>query len=107
MSIYVGNRSKNVFTADLEVPGVIALGRKDDDRLSGTNAADILHGGRDDDMLYGNAGNDVLKGGRGRDHLYGGAGDDTLKGGKGADRFVFDLDDGGFDRIKDFEPGKD
>jgi hypothetical protein len=30
-----------------------------------------------------------------------------LKGGPGADRFVFDLDDSGFDRIKDFDPGKD
>lgn len=111
MSIYLGNRGDNVFAASLGdtrvTPGVIAVGRWGDDSLSGTHNADILKGGRGDDILVGNGGDDLLKGARGKDTLYGGAGNDTLKGGYGADRFVFDLSDGGFDRITDFEPGKD
>lgn len=62
------------------------------------------------DRLWTGAGNDTLFGGEGSDFLSGGGGDDILygndsTGGDGAlDYFAFgDVQDGGTDRIKDFE----
>src|SRR5262249_47438503 len=62
------------------------------DRISGNDAANVIHGGggKDalwglggDDILYGDGGNDALFGGRGNDILFGGSGDDILVGGPG------------------------
>src|SRR5262249_50993066 len=62
------------------------------DRISGNDAANVIHGGggKDalwgvcgDDILDGHGGNDALFGGRGNDILFGGSGDDILVGGPG------------------------
>ncbi len=65
-----------------------------DDRLIGTNRADVIQGRNGDDTirggngsddLFGGNGNDVLSGGRGQDDVFGGRGADSLNGGQGAD----------------------
>ena len=56
------------------------------DRLAGSNGADILDGGAGNDELYGNVGADTLDGGAGDDRLDGHSGADTLDGGAGDDR---------------------
>lgn len=67
------------------------------ERVSGSNANDILTGsgvdnvmlGRDgDDFMYGLAGNDIIRGNIGNDFVDGGAGNDTLYGGDGIDRLA-------------------
>lgn len=77
------------------------------DRLYGGDGNDFLNGGADNDYLYGGAGNDTLFGDSGTDYLYGGAGNDILYGGAGGDYFVFELNGGTDDRIKDFVDGTD
>jgi len=66
---------------------VTASGTNGDDRIIGTNFADIIgaRGGDDvvsglrgSDSLYGNAGNDRIFGGLGEDELHGGYGNDAL-----------------------------
>lgn len=101
------------------------------DRLTGTNARDLMEGkggndvliglgGNDDldgdagnDTLYGGNGRDNMQGGLGRDTLYGGAGNDIISGdegndlmygGGGNDRFLFDSGEGD-DRISGFRAG--
>jgi len=63
------------------------------------------------DYLYGNEGRDTLYGQAGNDRLNGGPGADRLWGGKGADVFEFtsvsDSTATGFDKIYDFEQGRD
>ncbi len=61
------------------------VGTPDDDRLTGTDAADVvvLLGG--DDVFRGGAGNDVICGGAGADFLFGEDGNDRVFGGDGAD----------------------
>ncbi len=54
----------------------------------------------------GGGGRDDLEGGGGADKLNGGRGADELTGGGGADVFQFRSDDG-FDRITDFQQGRD
>ena len=53
------------------------------DKLSGTDAGEMIMGLGGDDTLYGGAGDDTLDGGAGDDLLVGGAGADTLMGGAG------------------------
>lgn len=64
------------------------------DTLTGSAAANVLHGGggsdvlnglNGDDRLYGAAGDDRINGGNHKDTLYGGADDDELLGGSGND----------------------
>lgn len=55
-------------------------GGKGNDRIHGTNGANLLEGGPGDDRIYGRGGRDVLIGDVGRDHLDGGAGNDLLYG---------------------------
>jgi Ca2+-binding RTX toxin-like protein len=66
-----------------------------DNRLRGTNGADLIDalGGSDrvnarkgDDVVNGGEGNDRLRGSKGDDVLNGDDDDDTLKGGKGVDQ---------------------
>lgn len=52
-------------------------------------------------------GDDIISAGAGDDVLYGGHNGDELTGGAGADRFLFNVDDFGYDRITDFTPGSD
>jgi Ca2+-binding RTX toxin-like protein len=69
--------------------------------------ADKVTGTRLNDHLEGLAGNDTIKAGAGRDTIEGGAGNDVLYGGQGRDSFVFDTEDYGTDRIKDFSTRED
>ena len=48
-----------------------------DQRLYGSNNADVLSGGAGNDTLYGNFGDDTLTGGTGNDYLSGGDNNDT------------------------------
>ncbi len=57
-----------------------------DDRLIGTNRADVINGRNGDDTIRGGNGSDDLFGGNGADVLSGGRGNDDLIGGRGADR---------------------
>lgn len=101
-------------------------GGADDDVLNGLGGADVLEGGEGDDdiraggsgdIINGGVGNDKIVGGNGKDLIFGGAGNDILTGGNGnaqgdglRDIFVFKTaanGGGGFDRIRDFENGKD
>ncbi|MBB3117732.1 calcium-binding protein [Pseudoduganella violacea] len=59
-----------------------------DDRVYGTDYADILSMGAGNDQAYGGGGNDDLKGDDGNDTLDGGAGKDTLTGGNGDDLLI-------------------
>jgi Ca2+-binding RTX toxin-like protein len=54
------------------------IGSGFNDRLDGTNTANVLGGGAGADSLYGYAGNDTLTGGAGNDVLDGGADIDTV-----------------------------
>ncbi len=63
-------------------------GGRGDDRLVGTNHADVLNGRGGDDTLYGQGGNDRLNGGAGDDYLLGGSGRDRLIGGPGRDVLI-------------------
>ena len=85
------------------------------DQLRGGAGRDKLNGGAGQDFVAGNGGADQLRGGGGRDDLEGGGGADTLNGGRGADeltggggRDLFQFKTGdGFDRITDFQQGRD
>ena len=85
------------------------------DELRGGAGRDKINGGAGEDFVAGNGGADQLRGGGGRDDLEGGGGADRLNGGRGADeltggggRDVFQFKTGdGFDRITDFQQGRD
>ncbi len=81
-------------------------GNNGNDRMRGGDGGDTLRGGSDNDMIFGDGGNDKLYGDSGNDMLFGGIGNDTLRGGGGKDIFVFEKNEG-YDRILDFENGKD
>lgn len=79
-------------TDSLEYKG----GTSRNDKIAGTEFADLLVGGAGNDRIYGLDGDDVINGGLGKDILYGGAGKDT---------FVFDtaVKKGHFDHVVDFK----
>lgn len=102
----------------------MSIGGAGNDRITGTNFANILRGedGKDnlkglsgDDNLFGDGGNDKLSGGKGDDNLFGGEGRDVLKGDKGIDSLwgnggkdTFKVTKGdGYDIIEDFTDGED
>jgi serralysin len=58
------------------------------DRISGNDVANVLHGGAGNDRLFGGLGNDTLNGGSGADRLSGGAGDDIFFVDNGKDQIV-------------------
>jgi len=58
-----------------------AVGGPGDDRIDGTNNADMLTGNAGSDNLTGNGGNDTLDGGAGANFFDDGAGDDVIAGG--------------------------
>lgn len=77
------------------------IGGSASDRLTGSDARNVLTGGRGNDMIMGGGGDDVLAGDQGADQLFGGAGDDVLiaidhrfedklEGGEGYDVAAFD-----------------
>ncbi|MBI5104376.1 MAG: hypothetical protein HZB46_05205 [Solirubrobacterales bacterium] len=55
------------------------------ERLRGTNAADVIDGNQGNDRIQGRKGDDKLIGGEGNDRVFGGAGNDTLSGVQGND----------------------
>ena len=59
------------------------------DLISGYQGDDKLHGGDGDDYLDGGLGNDLLMGGAGDDILHGNNGDDYMDGGDGIDAVTF------------------
>lgn len=58
--------------------------------LTGTDYADVLHGGADADTMLGRGGNDTLYGNGGSDKLNGGTGADKMVGGIGNDTYYVD-----------------
>lgn len=83
---------------DPDDTGIVLVGTKASESLTGTVFDDFIDGRGGNDVLHGLAGNDWLIGGSGADHLFGGTGDDlldgrrghdVLKGGKGADTYMF------------------
>ena len=76
----------------------IAISSSGNDRVSGSDQADIVYsgdgddrvkGGKGDDRLYGGEGGDYLEAGDGRDVLSGGGGNDLLYGQDGADVYLY------------------
>lgn len=91
--------------------GVTQLGCQQ--RLSGGNGDDTIHGNRRDngicgwggkDSLFGHPGDDVLRGNGDHDYLSGGFGTDTLNGGEGNDTIY---GGGGDDSLRGGSFGKD
>lgn len=60
-----------------EIPERTAFGIGEDDRLIGSNVAELFDGGRGSDDEIGNGGDDVFIMGEGRDFIGGGGGNDT------------------------------
>jgi Ca2+-binding RTX toxin-like protein len=58
------------------------------DRILGTDVADIVNGNAGDDEIVGAGGNDMLRGGQGNDLIAAGEGDDLLVGNKGDDHLL-------------------
>ena len=87
-----------------------AYGQNGNDYVIGGIGNDILSGGSGNDVILGQSDHDKIYGNSGDDTLVGGSGRDTVKGGPGADVIKFDVlpgNAGGFDIVKDFEPGLD
>jgi Ca2+-binding RTX toxin-like protein len=55
------------------------------ERLRGTNAADVIDGNAGNDRILGRSGDDRLTGGEGNDRIFGNAGNDTIAGVQGND----------------------
>lgn len=85
----------------------IIKGLGGNDLLKGDGGHDRIYGGSGRDEIQGDAGNDRLFGNGGNDILEGGIGNDFLRGGSGSDLFVFGDVNGGQDRIADFQDGLD
>lgn len=100
----VGTRNADHFTGGSEDNQLI--GNLGDDTLLGGDGVDRLYGNTGADFLDGGVGNDFLFGGKNDDVLAGGEGFDRLEGGRGSDIFVF-ADNGGTDRIFDYEGDRD
>lgn len=104
--------SSEPFFELIEGAAIKVVGSKFGDDQYGTAFADVLLGKAGADYLIGNDGNDHIKGGSGDDFLAGISGFDKLWGGSGRDIFAFNLDlteppPTSFDKIKDFDHGKD
>ncbi|GAA3859296.1 hypothetical protein [Celeribacter arenosi] len=64
-----------------------------DDRLLGTDGANIMIDGSGDDVVYGYAGKDTFMWSNGADYLHGGSGTDTMDYSKATERAVVYLDE--------------
>ena len=69
-------------------------GQDGDDTLYGDDGWDTLNGNDGDDILIGGNGYDILNGNAGNDILDGGADNDLLYGGEGNDTYLFGFGDG-------------
>ncbi len=72
-------------------------------KLSGTDGADVICGGAGHDDINGKGGDDIIIVGDGTDTVRGGSGHDTIRGGLGADT----LDGGSGNDTIDGGPGRD
>lgn len=87
---------------------VVTISLADSTTVSGGAANDILIGRNGSgSLLLGQSGEDTLLGGDGDDSLQGGVGSDLLNGGGGDDVYIFKVDEGGSDRIQDYQIGED
>ncbi|PNK61221.1 PE-PPE domain-containing protein [Psychrobacter sp. FDAARGOS_221] len=75
-----------------QLTGNVVFSRDGNDKIIGTDADDVLHGGEGNDVILSVAGNNKLYGAEGNDVLVSGAGDDWLVGGIGHDVFVIGND---------------
>lgn len=66
----------------------IIIGLSGSDTISGGGGNDKIQGNEDSDKLYGDEGNDILQGGLGSDQIFGRQGDDVLVGGMDDDYLV-------------------
>ena len=104
ITVEVRDSEGNVHTANMTIDVFDAVdiwkGTAANDRLLGSDGADLVQGLTGNDTLYGLAGDDILTGGAGKDLLYGGAGRDT---------FVFDgpMKKGELDQVMDFVAADD
>ena len=92
-----GGRGDDQLDASAAKTAATILGNAGDDKITGGQANDYLHGGDGEDILAGGAGNDRLIGGAGADELRGGEGNDLIyadgqdtvvEGGAGYDRVI-------------------
>jgi Ca2+-binding RTX toxin-like protein len=74
--------------------GLQAIGRGQDETITGGAGNDTIEGRDGQDRLDGGEGDDILRGGQGNDVLLMSAGDDTLAGGAGRDLLRLDLGTG-------------
>ncbi len=105
IKIQVTDSDSNTFEKTLTIsvtdaPETLPGGTSKNDKLYGTEGADLINGGAGNDWIFGKGGDDVINGGLGKDFLFGGAGKDT---------FVFDtpVKKGHFDHIRDFNAADD
>ena len=82
----IGTDNDKIFGSDY---ADIILGMAGNDMLYGGGGRDHLQGGVEQDVLYGGTQDDFLYGGDNADRLDGGMGKDLLEGGAGADTFYF------------------
>jgi Ca2+-binding RTX toxin-like protein len=85
-----------------------AIAAGGDDTITGSAAANGLHGGDGADVLFGGAGNDVLAGDNGADTVTGGSGNDIFAFGLDSEYRSGDVEQGEYgDVITDFVQGQD
>lgn len=71
----------------------VAPGTAGDDRIIGSDWADLIEGQGGNDQIFGMGGDDTIAGGAGQDSLEGGAGRDQMDGGAGNDTLLGGADD--------------
>lgn len=82
--------------------GRTVFGHGGADTITGTSAANLLHGGAGADVIRSGAGADRIYGGNDTDILFADSTGDRLNGGHGDDVFVFDARLAGIVRVEDF-----
>ncbi|MET0744258.1 MAG: calcium-binding protein [Microvirga sp.] len=85
LPLVVSGLSLAMARGDFEAGSWILRLNEGDDRIDGTNYADVIHAGTGNDIVHGYDGSDVITGFDGSDTLDGGAGNDILSGGTGSD----------------------
>jgi Ca2+-binding RTX toxin-like protein len=87
LSVNGASQAGGGFSPGINIPFTALRGitKTENDRIQGTNAAEIFDGGLGRDWIDGGAAADVLRGGKGNDVLIGGWGGDIVDGGGGID----------------------
>jgi len=87
-----GNVGSATFTVTIQACGKpadsfnVITGTAGNDKIKGTNAADLIFGLGGNDNIKGKKGDDCIFGGDGKDKIKGGKGNDTIDGGAGNDK---------------------